>query len=95
MIFAGAERPFSFGRFYQAESHELGDGTRSVTPKNGGQWHMHLELPGEYQIGDGRDWLTPGAWTVRLIIGADDGDARTYDVEVSWDATPPRPRTMS
>jgi len=83
VIFAGAERPFSFGRFYQAESHELGDGTRSVTPKNGGQWHMHLELPGEYKIGDVRDSLISGACGVRLIIGAHDVDALAYDVEGS------------
>jgi hypothetical protein len=48
------------------------------------RWHLHLQLADTYEITDERDWLSPGAWTVRLIVGADDGDARAYDVDLAW-----------
>lgn len=48
------------------------------------RWHLHLELADAYEIVDERDWLPPGAWTVRLIVGADDGDAHAYEVDVAW-----------
>jgi hypothetical protein len=48
------------------------------------RWHLHLELADEYEIVDERDWLAPGSWTIRLIVGADDGDAHAYDVDVAW-----------
>ena len=49
------------------------------------RWHLHLELADAAEITDERDWLSPGEWTVRLIVGADDGDAHAYDIELGWD----------
>lgn len=48
------------------------------------EWRLHLELADGLQIIDERDWLPPGAWTVHLIIGADDGDAHAYEVDIDW-----------
>jgi hypothetical protein len=48
------------------------------------RWHLHLELADAAAITDERDWLEPGSWTVRLIVGADDGDAHAYEVDVAW-----------
>ena len=53
------------------------------------RWHLHLELADQFQITDERDWLSPGSWTVRLIVGADDGDARAYDVDLAWTGDEP------
>jgi hypothetical protein len=38
---------------------------------------------------DRRNWLQPkeGGYTIRLIIGADDGRARRYDASLNWDGT--------
>jgi hypothetical protein len=47
-------------------------------------WYLHLELADGLHIIDERDWLPPGKWTVRLIVGADHGDARAYEVDISW-----------
>jgi hypothetical protein len=49
-----------------------------------GRWHLHLELADDGELTDERDWLTPGAWTIRLIVGADDGDAHAYEVDLAW-----------
>jgi hypothetical protein len=46
--------------------------------------HLHLELADGYELKDERDWLPPGAWTVRLIVGADDGDAHVYEADLAW-----------
>jgi hypothetical protein len=49
---------------------------------------MHLDLAGGFSITDDRDWLPPGAWLIRLIVGAEDGEARTYEIELSWGSDP-------
>lgn len=46
-------------------------------------WYLHLEI-GDWSISNERDWLEPGSWEIRLLIGADDGDARAYLVTLSW-----------
>jgi hypothetical protein len=53
------------------------------------RWHLHLELADAAEITDERDWLEPGSWTVRLIAGAEDGDAHAYEVEVTWSGDEP------
>ena len=51
-------------------------------------WHLHLALAGVVP-GDHRDWLPPTeqGYVVRLVIGADDGGARRYDVRLQWDGS--------
>lgn len=53
------------------------------------RWHLHLELADNAAITDERDWLPPGRWKVRLVVGADDGDAHAYDVALAWDGDEP------
>jgi hypothetical protein len=36
------------------------------------------------EITDERDWLPAGSWTVRLIVGADDGDAHANLIDLAW-----------
>jgi hypothetical protein len=42
-------------------------------------------------IADQREWLPPGRWTVELLVGADDADARAYAVDVEWDGQAANP----
>jgi hypothetical protein len=58
------------------------------------EWHFHLELADNAWIKDERDWLSPGSWTVRLIVGADDGDAHAYLVDVGWKGDELDPQTV-
>lgn len=53
------------------------------------EWHLHLELADNFELTDERDWLRPGSWRVRLIVGADDGDAHSYLVDVAWKGDEP------
>lgn len=82
VLFAGTERPVGIGRFYRAV--KVGDSVQrdSANPKS--TWWLHIELPGSYEIGEQRDWLPAGAWELRLIVGADQADARLYSLKFSW-----------
>jgi hypothetical protein len=104
VIFSGAERPVSLGRFVRVKFDEDGRRARQVhysqtftaTLPMGppavlsfpddpeAKWHLHLELADRYELADERDWLPPVSWTVRLIVGADDGDAHAYEVDIAW-----------
>jgi hypothetical protein len=50
-------------------------------------WFLYL---GELDINDDRDKLEPveGGYTIRLLVGADDGAARSFEVDISWEADP-------
>jgi hypothetical protein len=58
------------------------------------RWHLHLELAESFEITDERDWLPPGSWTVRLLLGADDGDANAYEVKMAWAGDEPDAETV-
>ena len=49
------------------------------------EWHLTLELH-NLDLYDDRDKLAPGEWVIRLLVGADDGDAQAYDVHIAWSA---------
>ncbi|HSS74341.1 MAG TPA: hypothetical protein VLK53_12325 [Gaiellaceae bacterium] len=53
-------------------------------------WYLWLDLAFGQDLSDDRDKLPPreGGYLIRLLIGADDGAARTYDVHVGWDGNP-------
>jgi hypothetical protein len=44
----------------------------------------------ELDINDDRDKLPPieNGYTIRLIVGADDGAGRAFEVDISWDGDP-------
>ena len=48
-------------------------------------WHLVLAIH-KASFGDDRDKLPADEWVIRLLVGADDGDARAYDVHVAWSA---------
>jgi hypothetical protein len=50
-------------------------------------WYLFLA---ELDINDDRDKLPPveNGYTIRLLVGADDGAARAYEVDISWDGDP-------
>ena len=74
VVFAGGDRPLDFG--YLARS--------------GNKWQLVLCLAmhaKNVKLSDRREYLPPvdSGYTVRLLVGADDGAARTYKVDVNWD----------
>jgi hypothetical protein len=50
-------------------------------------WYLYLA---ELDVNDDRDKLPPveNGYTIRLLVGADDGAARSYEVDISWDGDP-------
>jgi hypothetical protein len=100
VIFPNSSRPVGLGQFHRTAMVDAGDYTdeggevhvksqRVFFPATGpasvqAPWSLHLELAESFGIDDGRDWLSPGEWTLRLIVGADDGDAQTFEVDVAW-----------
>jgi hypothetical protein len=88
VIFPGVERPVGLGQFFKIRRDPEGRVWREaphLAPLDQeAKWCMHLDLAGGFSITDDRDWLSPGVWSIRLIVGAEDGEARTYEVEVSW-----------
>lgn len=95
VIFPGAERPVGLGQFHRI--HRDPDGR--VERLAGQCCHLLVREPvrrlvlacgsrGRFLFTDDRDRLSPGVWSIRLIVGAEDGDARTYEVEVSWGGDP-------
>jgi type II secretory pathway pseudopilin PulG len=85
VVFAGASRPVDFGVLLQ---HEPGTAFEPVNPFNppepSGPWHLRLALAGDIALSSEREYLPPGAWVVRLILGADEVDGQAYDVAISW-----------
>jgi hypothetical protein len=49
-------------------------------------WYLRLTLAFDLDINDDRDKLPPveGGYVVRLLVGADDGAARVFDVDINW-----------
>ena len=50
-------------------------------------WYLYLA---ELDLNDNRDKLPPvkDGYTIRLLVGADDGAARAYEVDIAWDGDP-------
>jgi hypothetical protein len=50
-------------------------------------WYLYLA---ELDVNDDRDKLKPveGGYTIRLLVGADDGAARSFEVDIAWDGDP-------
>lgn len=95
-IYSDSGRPFGLGGFVRAARRPDGKLTRGSTGniseyaadnEYGATWHLVLALQG-FNITDDRDKLSAGEWVIRLLVGADDGDARRYDVHVAWDGDP-------
>lgn len=96
-LYSGSGRPIGLGIFARARRRP--DGTLVRAPggpdgdhiaiygagdPEGASWHLILALQGLSIISDDRDKLPAGEWVIRLLVGANDGDARRYDVHVAW-----------
>jgi hypothetical protein len=104
VIFGGSGRPLDFGELKRVKYD--GTGLREQVLVNTeppslvvvhrpddpeSEWHFKLGI-GRLAIADQREWLVPGRWTVRLLVGADDADARYYDVDIEWDGSAADPQ---
>jgi hypothetical protein len=94
-VYSGSGRPVGLGRFLRArrtadEKLISGPGgwiaTYEANDPEGASWHLCLTLHAGLDILNDRDKLPPGEWVIRLLLGADDGDAQQYDVHVAWSA---------
>lgn len=85
MVFAGTSRPVDFGVVLR---HLPGTAFEPVDPfhppEPSGPWQLKLALAGNLALADEREYLAPGDWVVRVILGADEADGQAYDVLVSW-----------
>jgi hypothetical protein len=90
VIFGGSGRPLDFGCLNRLRYDGTGTLVIAHFPYDqAAVWHFRLGIG--LDIADQREWLAPGRWTVRLLVGADDADARYYDVDIEWDANAPDP----
>jgi hypothetical protein len=58
-----------------------------AAPMNGA-WFLRLALAFELDIFDDRDKLAPvkSGYAIRLLVGADDGAARPFEVHINWES---------
>jgi hypothetical protein len=100
-VYSGAGRPVEFGRFIRAKRTAdgrlmrgpVGNIAQYASGDPDATWHLMLGLH-DLDILDDRDKLPPGRWIVRLLVGADDGDAHRYDVHVAWNESSPDADTV-
>jgi hypothetical protein len=91
-VYSGADRPIDFGHFIRArrspegrlQRGAAGNIAHTASGDPDATWHLILGLH-NLSINDDRDKLPPGRWIVRLLVGADDGDASRCDVHIAWD----------
>jgi hypothetical protein len=94
-VYSGSGRPIELGRFIYARATSNGRLERRPTGSvvryrpggkvGGATWYLVLGLH-DLDILDDRDKLPPDEWVIRLLVGAEDGDAKRYDVHVAWSA---------
>jgi hypothetical protein len=93
VVFANGKRPVSLGYLipaYRDQYDEMllaPDEDRAAAIFKGARWHLRLHLAHNLFLVDEREYLKPvdGGYTVRLVIGAEDGAARSFDVHVNWE----------
>jgi hypothetical protein len=66
----------------EREGVDVGEGRESEV-----RWFLYLA---ELNLNDHRDKLPPveNGYTIRLLAGADDGAARSFEVDIAWDGDP-------
>lgn len=99
VVFSGGDRPIDFGSLIVLRRHDDGQpvfptmASRDQVFNNGGAWNflvalaMHGNDPPIF-LGDRREFLDPknDGYVLRLMVGADEGKARRYDVQLNWSA---------
>ena len=90
-VIAGAERPITLGYFLRVrrdaedELHFIRE--RDYKPGEADAWYLKLTIG--LDINDNRDKLRPedDGYVINLLVGAEDGAARSFTVSINWDAT--------
>lgn len=99
VIFGGSGRPVALGELWRIRalpdgkkelvSQLLPDGRTFTVPAHRADdpqstWYLKLGLHGLI-IGDFREFLSPGEWVVRVVVGADEADGRAHEINVKWE----------
>lgn len=92
VVFAAGTRPLDFGYLLPAwrdnYGHVIYDAEEkpSTAIAKGAEWQFRFALAFDLQLVDQREWLRPvqDGYMVQLLVGADDGAARTYEVDIDW-----------
>lgn len=93
-VFAGGARPITLGYFVRVRRDQAGDlhyvKERNYRSGEADAWYLKLTLAFGLDINDNRDKLPPveDGYIVRLLVGADDGTARIFNVHIEWDGDP-------
>jgi hypothetical protein len=90
--FGGGARPITLGYFMRVR-RDANDDLHYVResdyrPGEADAWYLKLAIG--IDINDNRDKLPPydDGYVVRLLVGADDGAARSFTVHLDWDGDP-------
>jgi hypothetical protein len=92
-VFGGGARPITLGYFLRAWRDDDGElhYVRERDYRSGEAevaWYLRLTIG--FDINDDRDKLPPveDGYIIRLVVGADDGAARAFDVHIDWNGDP-------
>jgi hypothetical protein len=94
-VFGGGTRPITLGFFIRVRKDA--DGAlhyvreRNYRPGEADAWYFKLAIG--IDIVENRDKLPPveDGYMIKLLVGADDGAARSFTVHIDWDGNPDRP----
>lgn len=91
-VFGGGASPITLGYFVRVRRDAEGElhyvRERDYRSGEADAWYLKLTIG--LDINDNRDKLQPfeDGYLIRLLVGADDGAARTFDVQIDWDGDP-------
>ncbi len=91
-VFGGGARPITLGYFVRVQRDPAGDlayiSEHGYRSGKADAWYLKLTIG--VDINDNRDKLEPfeDGYVIRLLVGADDGAARTFRVHIDWDGDP-------
>jgi hypothetical protein len=87
-VFAGGARPITLGYFMRAWRDQ--DGLRHVDEHDEKADAWYLKMTIGFDINDDRDKLPPveNGYSIKLLVGADDGAARRFKVYINWNGDP-------
>jgi hypothetical protein len=87
-VFGGGARPTTLGHFVRARRDAEG-GLQYVHERDEAEaWYLRLTIG--LDINDDRDKLPPAedGYSIKLLVGADDGAARRFKVDIDWNGDP-------
>ena len=93
-VFAGGSRAITLGYLTRVRRDTEGAlhfvSERDYRSGEADAWYLRLTLAFGLSIGDDRDKLPPedDGYVIRLLVGADDGPARTFNVHIDWNGDP-------